>query len=280
MNGRVARLDPGRLALVARHLAWRLAHPRPPVLREPIFMVGCPRSGTGVSVHMFGTHPWVAHWTEAARTWDPHDSDDPEADHHWTAEEVTERERRRLHSWFEWFRRTSGKPRFANKNPRSSVRIDFIRAVFPDAYYIHVIRDGRAVVSSLLQRMEREPWRKELPFGGFCKPPDWRRHLRPDPAEQAALQWREIVRHVRDRRAVLGDRFVEYTYEDLCEDPRSVLGSTFRAVGLPSEEEHLAGIPERLTNMNERSVGLLSPAQIETIEAVQADLLAELGYRA
>jgi hypothetical protein len=276
---RIARTDPGRLALVSRHLAWRLTHPRPPVLREPIFMVGCPRSGTGVSVHLFGTHPWVAHWTEAVRTWDPRGFDDPEADHHWSAEDVTERERRRLHAWFEWFRQTRGKPRFANKNPRSSVRIDFIRAVFPDAYYIHVIRDGRAVVSSLLQRMEREPWRKEVPFGDFCKPPDWRRHVRSDPAEQAALQWREIVRHVRDRRFVLGERYVEYKYEDLCEDPRAVLGATFQAVGLPAEDEHMTEIPARLTNMNDRSIDLLTAAQIETIEAVERDLLAELGYR-
>jgi hypothetical protein len=276
---RIARIDPGRLALVSRHLAWRLTHPRPPVLREPIFMVGCPRSGTGVSVHLFGTHPWVAHWTEATRTWDPRGFDDPEADHHRTAEDVTERERRRLHAWFEWFRQTHGKPRFANKNPRSSVRIDFIRAVFPDAYYIHVIRDGRAVVSSLLQRMEREPWRKEIPFGDFCKPPDWRRNVRSDPAEQAALQWREIVRHVRDRRFVLGERYVEYKYEDLCEDPRAVLGATFRAVGLPAEDEHMTEIPARLTNMNDRSIDLLTPAQVETIEALERDLLAELGYR-
>jgi hypothetical protein len=273
-------MNPGRLALHARHLAWRLTHPRQPVLREPIFMVGCPRSGTGVSIHLFDTHPMVASWTEAMRTWDPRHSDDPEADHHWTAADATDRERRRLHSWFEWYRQSHDKPRFANKNPRSSVRIDFIRAVFPDAYYIHVVRDGRAVVSSLLQRMEREPYRKGIPFGDFCKPPDWRRHVRSDPAEEAALQWREIVRHVLERRESLGERYVEYRYEDLCSNPRGVLGAAFEAVGLPADAEHLTGIPDRLENMNARSIGLLTPRQLETIEAVQAEVLATLGYRA
>jgi hypothetical protein len=72
---------------------------------------------------------------------------------------------------------------------------------------------------------------------------------------------------------------VEYKYEDLCEDPRAVLGATFQAVGLPAEDEHMTEIPARLTNMNDRSIDLLTPAQVETIEAVERDLLAELGYR-
>jgi len=32
--------------------------------------------------------------------------------------------------------------------------------------------------------------------------------------------------------------------------------------------------------MNARSIGLLTPRQLETIEAVQAEVLATLGYRA
>lgn len=271
-------VDLGQMAQRARFLWWRVPLRERPVLRQPIFMIGCPRSGTSIAVSLFGTHPYVTNWSEAIRVWDPRRYDDHEADHHWSAEDVTDRDRRRLHAWFEWYRQTSKKPRFINKHPRSSVRIDYIREVFPDAYFIHMMRDGRAVVSSLLQRMQRQPERLELPFGGFCKPVDWRTYLRSDRVEQAALQWREIVRYARGKRHALGDRYLEFKYEDLCADPRGVLAAACRFAGLPSSGEYLSGIPQHLPNANSRSIGLLTPLQIETIEAVQRDLLAELGY--
>ena len=115
-----------------RSLAWRALHPTAR-LAEPIFLVGSPRSGTTLTVNLFGTHPDVANWSEGGRLWDPIHYHDPEADHHWTAEDATPGQIRRLHRWCEWYRQSHGKARFVNKHPRNSVRIDYLRRVFPDA---------------------------------------------------------------------------------------------------------------------------------------------------
>lgn len=257
---------------------WRYRTRGELALKEPIFMIGCPRSGTSVSVRLFATHPWIANWSEAGRIWDPTDYHNPNADHFWDANEATEQAARRLHSKFEWCRQRHKKRRFINKHPRNSVRIDYIRAIFPDALFIHVIRDGRAVVNSIVRKIERESERQQIPFGNFCKPAGWRQYLRDDPIEQAALQWREIVGYILSKRSELGDRYYEFKYEDMCLKPREVFASAFEFASLPISDQFLARIPESLKNMNYKFQEELTPAQITTINVIQKELLEMLQY--
>ena len=183
-----------------RSFAWSATHPGARLV-APIFLVGAPRSGTSLAVELFATHPDVANWSEAGRLWDPVHYRDPEADHHWPAERATQAEIARLHRFCEWYRASRGRTRFVNKHPRNSVRIDYLRRVFPDARFVHVVRDGRAVVGSMLAQMRARSRRAEQPMGGFRRPPGWRSLLRDDLVEQTALQWKAIVRHVRQRAA-------------------------------------------------------------------------------
>jgi hypothetical protein len=261
----------------ARSLLWRALHPSARLV-EPIFLVGSPRSGTTLAVNLFATHPDVASWSEAGRLWDPVHYHDPEAEHFWTADDVRATHARRLHRWCEWYRQSQGKARFVNKHPRNSLRIGYLRAVFPDARFIHVIRDGRAVVNSILSQVARRERRQKRPMGGFAKPPGWRAMLRDDLAEQTALQWQAIVRVVREQRAALGPAYVEVRYEELCVRPRETYRELFRFAGLRADDAALARIPERL----EESEGWrerLTADQLASIDKAAGDLLRELGYR-
>ncbi len=260
--------------------AWLRTLGEEPTLRRPIFIVGCPRSGTTIFSQIFATHPWVAEWSEAGRIWDPYFYYDPDADHCWEAERANDYDRRRLHALFEFHRRREGKPRFVNKHPRNSVRVDYLDRLFPDAYFVHVVRDGRAVANSLLTITRREKRRQEIPFGGFCKPPNWRSRLREDPAEQAALQWDDIVRYVLRRRAGLDleGRYCEVRYEDMCRDPKETFTRVFAAVGLPASREHMGGIPDRMQDRGGASA--LAERDREVVTRIQRPLLRELGYDA
>src|SRR5688572_11196365 len=116
----------------ARFRIWRLTAPRGVRLDRPVFMIGSPRSGTTVSVKILGRHPELANWSEAGKFWDPDGYDDPDADHAWGAERATPDEIDRLHQRFEYARQIrGGRPRFMNKHPRMSVRLDYLRAAFP-----------------------------------------------------------------------------------------------------------------------------------------------------
>jgi len=257
---------------------WLYGHGERWRLHRPIFMIGCPRSGTGLALRTFARHPHVANLSEAGDLWDPRRYNDPEADHVWTVNDVMPEDTRRMHSRFEFWRRLHGAERFINKHPRNSVRIDYLRAMFPDAVFLHVVRDGRAVVNSILSRIQREPHRLRLPFWNFCKPPGWRELLRDDPAEQAALQWREILRYVFAKRAELGAAYHQFRYEDLCVAPRQVVGRAWRFAGLRCDESDLARVPGQLEDRGYKWRKELAPEQLELIGRIQRELLVELGY--
>lgn len=256
---------------------WRHTRGRGQRLKRPIFMIGCPRSGTTIAVRLFALHPDVANFSEAPEIWDPHHYMDYEADHYWTAAAVRPEDAARLHARFEYHRRWHGKLRFLNKYPRSSVRLDYIRAVFPDAVFIHVVRDGRAVAASMLAFIRRSPRRQHGPMP-FCHPPNWRGLVREDKLEQVALQWREIVQHIRSKRVELGAAYHEFRYEELCENPRQVLEAAYRFAGLPVDEDVLGRLPARLDSTNYKWKTELNPEQIEKLLRIEGPLLAELGY--
>ncbi len=265
--------SPGR---TLRSLGWRALHPAERLI-EPTFIVGAPRSGTTLAVDLFATHPDVANWSEAGRIFDPLHYHDPDAEHAWTEADATPARIQRLRRWLAWYRHAQGKPRFVNKHPRNSLRIPYLLCAFPDARFIHVIRDGRAVVSSMLEEIRRSKARQRLPMGRFAKPAGWRALLRDDLAEQSALQWQAIVRSVRAHRERLGSAYCEVRYEALCQHPRDTYRAVFAFAGLSSGSAALAGIPERLeasSGWRER----LGPEALAAIQRAAGGLLEELGY--
>ena len=99
-------------------------------------------------------------------------------------------------------------------------RIGFLNEVFPDAKFIHIVRDGRAVASSYLHINEWQ-WR------GWYGPASWR-YGPLSPEDQAAweasgrsfialagIQWRMHTRAIESARARIDPaRFLEVRYED------------------------------------------------------------------
>lgn len=261
-----------------RFLLWEKGLKEKPIINNPIFIIGCPRSGTSIFVKLFATHPIVANWSEAGLIWDPVNYYNKEAEHCWEANIVKDETAKRLHAKFEWYRQIKKKERFVNKHPRNSVRLKYINKIFPDAYYIHVVRDGRAVVNSIIKKIMRESSRKEIPFGNFCKPPNWRKYLDDDIIKQTALQWREIVQYIINNTEKFGDRYYEIKYEDLCLNTQEKFASIFKFADLDVSGEILDNIPKYLNDMNFKYKEEFSQDQINVINRIQKDLLQKFGY--
>jgi hypothetical protein len=120
--------------------------------------------------------------------------------------------------------------RFINKNPDNSVRIRYLNKLFPDAKFINIIRDGRAVCSSLMKvrKISAEffgPEHRHAVSGVKVKA--WQEigeTWKTDPISSIGLLWKEVVETVeRDKVSVDAERFLELRFEDLVAEPFAYL---------------------------------------------------------
>jgi hypothetical protein len=152
---------------------------------------------------------------------------------------------------------------FVEKSPPHVHLIPLMAAVYPDAWYIHIVRDGRDVARSV----------STSPFG-------------PEGLAAAAQSWGRIVRQVR-RDSWRLPRFREVRYEELFADPIGGATQLFEWMGLPVDDDVVATLEEHAAREVSRyqtgPVGpgkwrQLPPADIRDIELAVGDTLAELGY--
>jgi hypothetical protein len=117
------------------------------------FIVGSPRSGTTVLGEVLDAHPQIAQWYEPYFIWGRHlDLRDTDIREAW---EATSETKRFVRGEFEYFRDRSGKDLVAEKSPDHSFHVPLVHAVFPDARWIHILRDGRDVTLSIHKEWEK-----------------------------------------------------------------------------------------------------------------------------
>lgn len=180
--------------------------------------------------------------------------------------------------------RYQGKPRFAAKIT-GPARIGYLSSIFEDARFVHIVRDGRAVVDSLMsvpfwkesKRMREPAWRGGLDAEEIVS---WRSRGA-SPPELAAIQWRTVIEAARREAADLApDRYREVRYEDFVADPHASLDEIIDFCALPRDQRPHAFIDDRagVRNLNDRWRQRLSEADRERLEAVLEAPLRDLGY--
>jgi hypothetical protein len=172
--------------------------------------------------------------------------------------------------------RAAGGEVLVNKRIANNRRIPVLRSAFPEARFVEVVRDGRAVAYSL-SRVEWWP-HAQLWWAGVT-PTEWARRGG-DPWELCARAWVEEVGAVA---AGLTDadptQVLRIRYEDLVADPLPSLEAIACFAGLGPDPSWRAELPEiAFPNRNERWREALSDEARATIERVQGGLLAALGY--
>ncbi len=148
---------------------------------------------------------------------------------------------------------------------------------------LHVVRDGRDVVCSLLERgwlSAGRGGRDDAGAGYGAYPRFWVEPERREEFEQvsdarrAAWAWRRYVTSAREAPA---DRTVELRYEDLVSTPGEAAERV--GAGLHLDPDLLS---EAFAAAHANSVGRwqqdLTTEQLADVEAEAGDLLAELGY--
>ena len=153
---------------------------------------------------------------------------------------------------------------------------------YPDARVVHIVRDGRDVVCSLLEK----PWLRRgeeagddagIAYGSYARfwvEPERRAEFESaTDARRAAWVWRRYVTAARASGAVS----LELRYEELVEDPDGAARRLAGSLATPPGPLLL-----RLRAAHGSSVGRyqrdLSEDQVAEVEDEAGDLLRELGY--
>jgi len=169
----------------------------------------------------------------------------------------------------------TGKSRFINKQPANTQRIRLIHALFPDAYFVHIIRDGRGLANSLIQT---DWWQNtQLWWMHGQKPSEIKRYKR-NPIKLCALHWKHNVIEVRRSKKLLGKRYMEIRYEKLISDPRGAVKNILQFCELPLVDQYIQQISKKFPNMNNKWKKELTVQQQKLLQTTLNPFLRELGY--
>jgi len=181
---------------------------------------------------------------------------------------------------YETYAARRGKSRWGDKTPMYMQRLRMLERLFPDALFVHLVRDGRDAAVSFLS----------MPAGIVTR--TW---AHPRTAADFACQWRtEVSAARRLGRRVGSGRYLELRYEALVADPERELTRICEFAALPYEPALLdyAGSVDVSAKPHQQSLkrpptpGLrdwrtqLEAHEAAAFEEVAGDLLRQLGYEA
>jgi omega-hydroxy-beta-dihydromenaquinone-9 sulfotransferase len=162
-------------------------------------------------------------------------------------------------------------------------RIGFLSEIFEDAKFIHIVRDGRAVASSLLHVNFWRGWQGPQGWrAGLLSPEDqatWEGYDRSFTA-LAGLEWRIQMKAMEAaRRAVDPARFLELKYETFCEQPLDACRRVLEFTELPASPEFEREVrATRIKNMSSRWRDDLTPGQQRLLDDLLHEDLLRYGY--
>lgn len=180
--------------------------------------------------------------------------------------------------------RYQGKSRFAAKITGPG-RIAYLSSIFGDARFVHVVRDGRAVVQSLMRvpfwqerrRMTEPVWANGLTVRDLR---DWEARDR-SPLALAAVQWRRVVESIREEAARLPpEHYVEVRYERFVSEPHDFLDELASELELPRSPDAHEFMDRRfnLRDMNFQWGKRFGPDEVVMLNELMADTLKRFGY--
>lgn len=210
---------------------------------DPIFIIGSPRSGTSILAWALAQHSRL--WTSAeskilyvlfgrgqlgqAFEWVKNDP----------TVSLIKKENVQRREFLEFvgsgfnalFTSRSGGRRWIESSPNYTLIVDLLADMFPGAVFVHIVRDGRSTVHSMVHFLNRhhDLYGDEARKAGFL--PKWATDFR-----KACRTWRNYVELSRDFCSRLPDRSLTIAYEDLMADPVMSFGRLFAFLQVTPED--------------------------------------------
>lgn len=160
--------------------------------------------------------------------------------------------------------------RLVLKSPPHTARVPVLLELFPDAKFVHIVRDPRAVFPStvnLWKSMARHHGLQAPTFAGV--------------EEKVLREFRTIYDRLEEARPLFKPgQFAELCYEELVRDPVGEVGKVYAALDLGGYDAVRPRIEEyRRQNANyETNKYDLTDAQLATVEDRWGDVIRRYGY--
>ena len=274
-------------------------------MKPPVFIVGCPRSGTSFLYHLLLSAGGFAEFHTQMNVFDVLEpifgdlsvpKNKKKMMREWLgskafqvsgldAPDIEAKVMAACHNGSDFLRivmdevaRSQGVNRWIDSTPTNVPHMLRISRDFPEARFIHIIRDGRDAALSL----DQHRWSRPLPW-------DKKRSLL-----AAGLYWEGIVRKGRRFGAILGPRYMEVRYEGLAEQPQQSLTTIGEFLGhdldyARIQQASVGSVRQPLTSFKEElQEGRFAPVgrwktkfpedQLVWFERLVGNYLLELGY--
>jgi len=291
-----------------------------PAIDRPVFLLGTGRSGTTLLQNLLAFHPdfaWFSNYSDrfprwplvamlarvhdlplvrdvlafSKAAWIPRPRESYAMLNHCTdstftaqrmldASAVDARTRRRYRGMVKAYLRLQGKSRFLQKHT-GFARIRYLRAIFPDALFIHMYRDGRAVASSM-NRVDW--WNGDL--GAW-----WWGEMSADcmadyldsgkePVVLAGIVWKTLMDLIEEECSELpADRLLRVRYDRLVAAPLETMDAIRLFCGLRQSARFDARVRRApITDMDTKWSRVLSREQRERLKRCLGTHLEKYGF--
>lgn len=206
-------------------------------LKAPIILLGNTRSGTTIVQKVIAAHPGVVGWYEPNAIWlypDPWRRYDE-----FDESDATDRVRRYVRKRFLVYQERHGNRLVLEKSPQNILRIPYVRAIFPEATYLYIVRHPFSFISSVEFK-----WQRTVTGRGIV------RRLKSTPVSQLHYWVGRYVKQQFEKRilrrkylSIWGPRY-RGIYEDLeTDDLLTVIARQWSECSRKAEED-LARFPE------------------------------------
>ena len=280
---------------------WNISRP---VMPDPVFIVGCSRSGTTVTYETlklskvflsFGfelPNFWNSLWGPENNGW------------HSEAASLENAKPRHRNAAFKFFYERLGAGWILDKTCINVMRISYLYRLFPNAKFVYVYRDGRDNVNSLMEGWRQGPRFALGQFLGsfpcevkiedgrfkewcFFLPPGWRDYNEASLEEVCAYQWITANQMaLASAGTIPQEQWIQFRYEDLFSDAVAAFETVFDGLGIPFAPE----IRLRCENLTRHPTSIVSgkpklqkwktqnPEAIERVLEMIEPMQKRLGY--
>ncbi len=244
-----------------------------PELPDPIFLIGCSRSGTTVTYETIRQSSDLSSFGyELPQFW--HGLWGPN-DNNWESEAANAEHALKSHrnTAFKFFYQRLGYTgRILDKTCINTMRVPYLRELFPNAHFIYIHRDGRDTISSLMEGwrlgehfalekyLGRFPCTVNIDQGKFKQwcfflPPGWKKYNDSSLEEVCAYQWITANQMALDAKKLIPEtQWIQVRYEDIFTSPVEMFQGIFNRLKLPFESnvrlraENIAKHPISIVN--------------------------------